>query len=353
MDKEIIWKPFKISEIAEISSGRDIYGYERVDGKTPYLSASASNNGIGDYVSNVNETLESDCISVNRNGSVGYAFYHPYEALYSNDVRKIRLNKKSDELLPLFICTSLRCQKENYSYSRKMGTKRLLNQRIMLPVNEYHEPDYHLIEKYVRERETELLGQYLTYARQRLTECEFFMKGDFALSVKDREWREFFIGDIFSVSRPNARTKGEYSDGDIPFIASGAVNNGVIKCCTPRIDEVLDDGNCITVSPVDGSAFYQETSFLGRGGAGSSILILRSENLTKERGLFLSKAIQHTCSKYTYGRMGNKDGIKRERILLPVTNLGNPDYEFMEQYVRERERGVCCSPISLTSRATT
>lgn len=50
----------------------------------------------------------------------------------------------------------------------------------------------------------------------------------------------------------------------------------------------MDKGNCITVSPVDGSAFYQETDFLGRGGAGSSILMLYNADINKYSGLFLS-----------------------------------------------------------------
>ena len=167
------------------------------------------------------------------------------------------------------------------------------------------------------------------------------MKGDFTYSVHDRPWKQFFIGDIFTVSRPTARNKDDYSKGNIPFVASGSINNGVMKCCLPKETEKLDEGNCITVSPVDGSTFYQQTDFLGRGGAGSSILILRSENLNRERGLFLARAIQHTCSKYTYGRMGNKDGIKRERILLPVNESGNPDYAFMDEYIKERESTEC------------
>lgn len=44
--------------------------------------------------------------------------------------------------------------------------------------------------------------------------------------------------------------------------------------------------------------------------------------------------IQQTCSKYNYGHMGNKDSIKRERVMLPVTDAGNPDYEYMEQYAK-------------------
>lgn len=55
-------------------------------------------------------------------------------------------------------------------------------------------------------------------------------------------------------------------------------------------------------------------------------------SLNALRGLFISRAIYQTCSKYTYGHMGNKDSIKRERILLPVDDSGEPDYAYMEQY---------------------
>ena len=157
------------------------------------------------------------------------------------------------------------------------------------------------------------------------------------LNLDDRTWEPFFIGDIFTVKRPKARSEKDYKDGKSPFIASGNFNNGVIRCCEPHADETLDKGNCITVSPVDGSAFYQQSDFLGRGGAGSSILLLYCEHINKYSGLFLARLIRQTCSKYCYGKMGNQDGIKREKILLPITDDGQPDYAFMEQYIRERE----------------
>lgn len=94
------------------------------------------------------------------------------------------------------------------------------------------------------------------------------------MKLSDREWRVFLIGDLFSVSRPIGRNKDHYIEGNIPFVSSGSVNNGVMKCCKPNENEKLDKAGCITVSPVDGSAFYQSFDFLGRGGAGSSILPL-------------------------------------------------------------------------------
>lgn len=154
--------------------------------------------------------------------------------------------------------------------------------------------------------------------------------------MESRDWSVFLIGDFFSVKRPPARNKDNYEIGKAPFVASGSVNNGVMKCCKPHEDEKMDDAGCITVSPVDGSAFYQPYSFLGRGGAGSSILMLYADNLNLYSGQFIAKMISNTCTcKYTYGHMGNKDGIKRERIMLPVDNNGKPNYKFMEECGRK------------------
>lgn len=157
------------------------------------------------------------------------------------------------------------------------------------------------------------------------------------LNLNDREWKPFFIGDMFTVKRPKARSEKDYKDGKYPFVASGNFNNGVIRCCKPHSDETLDKGNCITVSPVDGSAFYQRSDFLGRGGAGSSVLILYCDDINEYSGLFVARLIRQTCSKYNYGKMGSQDSIKREKIMLPITDDGSPDYDFMEKYIRERE----------------
>lgn len=185
------------------------------------------------------------------------------------------------------------------------------------------------------------IGDYLTFEFSMIMQNREFIavqlsqleyKGIPALNEK--EWEEFRIGQLFDVSRPKARNKDDYDMGDTPFVASGAMNNGVMKCCKTQVDEELDQGNCITVSPVDGSSFYQPMDFLGRGGAGSSILMLRNDSLNLFRGEFMARMIQQTCSKYNYGHMGNKDSIKRERVMLPIDNTGEPDYAYMEQYAK-------------------
>ena len=146
-------------------------------------------------------------------------------------------------------------------------------------------------------------------------------------------WKEFRIGDLFEISRPVTRSQAKYDDGNVPFVASGNFNNGVTKWCMPKDGEVLDTGNCITVSPLDGSAFYQESSFLGRGGAGSAILMLRNASLTELSGLFISSVIRRSLTKYTYSDQLNSKTIEDESIHLPVNASGEPDWAFMDEYM--------------------
>ena len=158
------WGEFEIKDVAEIESGRDIYERERVSGNTPYVSATANNNGIGYFVDNTNNTKEAGCLSVNRNGSVGYAFYHPYVALFSNDCRKLRLKQPSKHI-GIFIAQQITRQRAKYGYGYKMGTARLKRQKIMLPINQNNEPDYKFMENFMKRLEYKKLAEYISYKR--------------------------------------------------------------------------------------------------------------------------------------------------------------------------------------------
>ena len=156
--KNVSWKEFFIEDICEIKSGKDIYERDRIEGMTPYITATANNNGIGYFISNENATLQEKCISVNRNGSVGYSFYHSYAALFGNDTRKL-IPKYSDAHVAKFISFMISSQKEKYGYGYKMGTARLKRQKILLPVNEEELIDYNFMKKYIILQEIKSIEQ--------------------------------------------------------------------------------------------------------------------------------------------------------------------------------------------------
>lgn len=104
--------------------------------------------------------MQEKCISVNRNGSVGYSFYHSYPALFGNDTRKL-IPKYNDDYVAKFISFMISSQKEKYGYGYKMGTARLKRQKILLPVNEEEVINYDFMKKYIILQEIKSIEQVI------------------------------------------------------------------------------------------------------------------------------------------------------------------------------------------------
>ena len=326
------WKAFFIWEIFSLestSSSIDGNKLNNEQGDIPYLTRTDLNNGYKLFVGEQDVKYKKDtgnCITIGLHTQT--AFYQPHPFYTGQNVQILKSNKLNKYNAKFFIPLL-----HNAMIALNWGGNgatlgRLKKKKIVVPINDDGKPDFDFMEQYIKERENKLKQKYLQFIGN-----DFQTGGGFP-SLDNKAWGEFCIGTIFTVTRPSARSERDYKKGNSPFIASGNFNNGVIRCCEPHADEPLDKGNCITVSPVDGSAFYQQSDFLGRGGAGSSVLLLYCDNINKYSGLFLARLIRQTCSKYSYGKMGNQDSIKREKILLPITDDGHPDFIYMEQYIR-------------------
>lgn len=149
------WGKFKIKELASvIFGGKDWKEGSRIKGRIPFVGSSKSNNGITDYVafSKKRSNYYSKCvISINRNGNVGYAFYHYYYAYFSGDTRFLSLKHYSNNIyINKFICILIMMQKNKYQYGYKMGTERIKNQTILLPIDEKSDINWQFMEDYIK-----------------------------------------------------------------------------------------------------------------------------------------------------------------------------------------------------------
>ncbi|MBD2786280.1 restriction endonuclease subunit S [Xenorhabdus sp. DI] len=327
-DKE--WNEFFIEDIAEIVSGKDIYDAERVSGSTPYISSTAKNNGVGHFVGNKNNTLEDNCLSVNRNGSVGYSFYHPYKGLFSNDCRKLRPKFKS-EYVGLFLSNQISCQREKYNYGYKMGTGRLKRQKIMLPIDENGKPDYPFMEEYTNALMEKKKAEYIEYCRKKLSKLTFKEVDVF----EDKKWREFFLKDIFqTVQRGKRLIKANQVDGKKPYVSSTALSNGVDNFIGNRTG-VRTFSNCLTIanSGSVGSSFYHPYCFV----ASDHVTHLQNDSFNQYVYLFIATQTNQLSEKYNFNREINDKRVSRDKITLPITDGGKPDYEYMAQYMMNLE----------------
>lgn len=53
--------------------------------------------------------------------------------------------------------------------------------------------------------------------------------------------------------------------------------------------------------------------------------------------LFITNQIMQQKDKYNYSIKMGTARLKKQKIMLPVDEIGEPDYEFMEEYIKERE----------------
>lgn len=320
------WKEFPYTDFFEmITNKKKLTNKDLSDhGNTPVYSSSTFANGFFGYTERL-----ADYIITKENpmylifGDHTKSMFIVKENFSVMDNVKVFKTKIYNEYCLRFITTVWQKQIPNIGYARHWIIAKEIG--IKLPIDNNGSPDWEYMEQYMKNIE-----KHVEESLKGLKSCSGEKN-----SIKSDLWGSFVIKDIFKIKRPKARSQSNYEEGEIPFVASGNYNNGVLKHLKPKENELLDKGNCITLSPVDGSAFYQKKDFLGRGGAGSSIILLYNKNLNENNGIFIATIIHRVCNKYGYNDMGNQDSLKKEVIKLPMDKSGNPDWDYMEQYIKQ------------------
>ena len=158
------------------------------------------------------------------------------------------------------------------------------------------------------------------------------------LKLTDVEWGEFKIGNLFDVSNVKGRPAENYNSGNTPYISSSGTNNAVISFVEANKNIITNSG-VITVDPIKGICFYHDYDFVGRGFSGASVNILINKNLNKFSGQFICTVIQNTSmSKASYGYLFNGNRLRNGKILLPINSQGQPNWQFMEDYIKQEQK---------------
>ena len=158
------------------------------------------------------------------------------------------------------------------------------------------------------------------------------------LNLNDREWKVFALLDVFTIASTSSsidKTKLVNEDGRYPYVTRTDEDNGISSFVHVQQGYKTDKGNCITVGLDTQTVFYQQTGFY----TGQNIQVLRSEKLNKTNALFLIPLLKGVLSSFYWGSHGaTLTRLKRSKILLPTDTRGQPDYVFMEQFIKEREQ---------------
>lgn len=327
----IRWKPFVISDIFTISPGKRLTKAVMKVGKRPFIGATDSNNGITAWVDNTNESLDKLVLGVNYNGSVVETFFHPYECIFSDDVKRLHLkNGITSYHVMLFLKTMIIQQKVKFEYGYKFNEKRMKRQKILLPVTDEDSPDWQFMEEYMRRKEILLLKPTIEKLCKLLIHRE-----NLGGKLCHSQWKPFSFTEVFTkIQRGKRLKKADHTEGTVPYVSSTALNNGVDGFIGNE-DSIRKFEDCITIanSGSVGSAFFHQYEFV----ASDHVTQLKRKGLDKYAYLFMLPIINRLSEKYCFNREINDKRIKREKILLPVNNKGKIDFEFMSSFMQEVE----------------
>lgn len=329
---DIEWKEIPVARLFEISGSKTTpkSTLEQIgNGKYPYVTTQTTTNGQAGYY---NVSTEKGGVLTVDSAVAGFCTYQANDFSASDHVEILTPKFSMNKYIALFLTVQInQNNQKKFSYGYKACQDRLREMSIMLPVNSKDEPDYKFMEDYIKERETKLKNQYKNYIKNTVNELQQKIN-------EKKSWKDFELADIFNIKSGKRLTKLDMVPGSIPFVSAAAENNGVTNFIANKNDSM--DKNVLGVN-YDGNggmviSFYHpyKTIF------SDSVKRFHLKNITDNKYilLFCKISILMQRDKYRYGYKFNETRMKRQKIMLPVNSKGEPDYQYMEDYMKYLEQ---------------
>ena len=316
-------KTVKLSELFNIYNGyasSNVNLIDKSDDTIYYIRPSNTYEGtIAGYV-NKNAIPEKYIFSKNTiyvstdgEGSHSYTYVSSFDFVPNSNVAVLIPKDEMTLREKQYYALCITKNRYKFSYGRKPKGNRLAN--ILLP-------DRSEIPDWVYEVEEPDLSRYKESFNNNPTS-----------ELNTDNWKEFKYTDIFdTIIIGKSIDLNKLEEGDINYVGRTEENNGITAKVSKYNDQEPYKGKCITVPMVGNTlkSTYQNDSFY----VSQNILILRSRNLNKYNAMFFNTIIRMNEFRFCYGRTLSIDRFKELTIKLPATPEGEPDYQFMEDYIK-------------------
>ena len=158
------------------------------------------------------------------------------------------------------------------------------------------------------------------------------------MNLEKRKWRLFTISKKFEVSNSKAYHKTSLVETNeksgISYVTRTNFNNGVESVVINK-DFKKNKPNTIVFGAENATFFYQPNEYI----TGNKMYFISHQNINKYSGLFLqtafNKSIENCGFGYGKGLIGSR--VEKRSVLLPVNDKDEPDFDFMESFVKNKE----------------
>ena len=315
------WKEFTLTKLFDIKGSKTTPKNNlnlTSDGKYPYITTAATNNGIAGYSDKYTE--EGNVITIDS-AVLGTAFYQKDNFTASDHVEKLIPKFEINELIGQYLASVLNASARyyQYAYNNKRSQIALKKEVINLPATPDGEPDWQYMESYMKK-----IMQESEQSIENLNRVE-----DKKDSIDISGWGKFKLSDIGFTNYHGVRqTKANRQNGDIPLLTAGKENQGVASYIS-NAPYIYTDA--ITVD-MFGNSFFHKGNYTGD----DNIYFFINNNISDNVKLFIASILNTYNSKvYAYKEQFRQPQADALSALLPTTFNGEPDWEYMENYMKK------------------
>lgn len=331
------WKEFLVGDLFEAYlSKNDIQPKNFVEGKIPLVSSGKENNGIIAFVEDEKARLwEANTLTIDMFGKVFYQ-ESPYFAVSHGRVNillpKISMTKGC---LQFIGCAIEKVASQKYAFNEMCTGTKVLKNNIKLPATPNGAPDWAYMESYMANLETKVAESLTLLQAAKDAEKK---------KVDTREWGEFRVGELFEVKISKSVDKGglEFAeDGEYDFIGRTPLNNGIQGRLNKLKFEANQEGTYSIAQIGMHVCQYRERKWY----ASQNIFVLtpfaeKSYKANKFIATIITRYLDCAYGEDTYATYPTAKTLPHLKIKLPVDKTGQPDWAYMEEYMRKMEERV-------------
>lgn len=322
------WKPEIIGELFNVSGSVTTKPEDIIpNGNTPRITCASTQNGFDNCYKN--SATENGGVLTVDSATVGTVFYQPYNFIATDHVEKIQKQDDTfNENEGIFLQTAIKASVgTKYQYGYKFSQKRIKRQTVFLPVNDEGNPDYQYMSEYIYYQRKYMLNKYINFVHKQLSRLHYKE----IPALKEKNWIPVVLDDIFTIGSGTRLESRNKQPGNKPFIGAADNNNGVTGFVSNN--NASNDHNVLGVN-YNGNGmcigFYHPYECIFSDDVKRFHLKDYEDNAYVL--LFFKAIILQQKSKFGYLYKFNAERMSKQRLLVPVNDAGEPDYEYMEQY---------------------
>lgn len=334
------WKEFHLYDIFDIDSGTklDKIKMKNENPTINFVGRANFNNGITTRVDEIKgiKPYKEGNLTLALGGSYLGACFIQTEPFYTSQNVVVLMPKEEISFYTKQFIASVIFKESQLHYKAFLDE---LNPHIKtdfvikLPVDSEGKPDYQYMHKYIEKQYNQYNKNVDTFKEIKLLDKQ---------KIDIQNWKSFKIKDIFKTEQKGKQlqvptgymiSKKHIKEGNIPRITVSGVNNGITGYFDSDHKDFRVYENFISISFL-GTVFYQQQ----KASLDMKVhcLQLKDRPLNLFLGLFLVTIIRESIQNSSYSDQISSTVVPNLDIMLPIDKEGNPDYQYMELYIKNK-----------------